>query len=231
MLARVFLITMAGTLVVSCAGGAEPSAETRAAEAPAAAAAAAQPQAQAWEVRLDQSQSASDPDDVADIDFTSMGSNGFHYVGGPAGTLWMPGQTASGAYMLSGTFTLNKPASHTTYYGLVFAGSNMGEANQHYLYFQVAQNGTYLIKSRDGDETMELEGGKTESPAVQMPEDGGSSVNELAVRVTADAVEFLVNGTVVHTSPRTGMFAMTDGIVGARVNHVTDVTLTNFALQ
>jgi len=228
---RTALITVTAAFTISCAAAPEQAAQPPAAGTETAATQASQPQGQAWEVRIDRSQSATDPDDTADVDFMSMGAGGFHYAGGPAGTLWMPGQTASGAYTLSGTFTLNKPASHTTYYGLVFAGSNLGDANEHYLYFQVAQDGTYLIKVRDGEGTTELEGGKMKNAAVQVPQAGGSSVNTLEVRVKADAIDYVVNGTVVHTSPRTGMFAMTDGIVGARVNHVADVTLTNFKVQ
>ena len=64
----------------------------------------------------------------------------------------MPGQTASGDYTLSATFTQNEPASHTTFYDLVFGGSDLDDPTQRYLYFQVAQNGTFLIKERTGDE-------------------------------------------------------------------------------
>jgi hypothetical protein len=177
------------------------------------------------------SESATDPDNTPDIDFTPMGGNGFHYVGGPAGTLWMPGQTASGNYTLSATFTQNKPASHTTFYGLIFGGANLGLSTQRYLYFQVAQNGTFLIKERIGNDTTELEGGQTKSEAVQVPPADGSAVNRLEVRVTAEDVSFVVNGTVVHTTPRTGAFANTDGVVGARVNHVLDVTMSDFRVQ
>lgn len=230
MLERAVLIVLTIALVAACTAAPEQPAETETTEQ-AAVTEATEPQDLDWEVRIDRSTSASDPDDTAEIDFTPMGLTGFHYVGGPAGTLWVPGQTANGEYTLSGTFTLNEPSSHTNYYGLVFGGSNMGDANQHYLYFQVAQDGTYLIKVRDGDDTEELDGGKTKHEAVQMPEAGGSSVNALEVRVKADAIDYVVNGTVVHTSPRTDAFAVTDGIVGARVNHVTDVTLTNFGVQ
>jgi len=95
----------------------------------------------------------------------------------------------------------------------------------------VAQNGAFLIKERTGDETVDLEGGATEHPAVQAPPEGGSAVNELEVRVAGDAVSYVVNGTEVHTNPRTDVFATTDGTVGARVNHVLDVTVSNFQVQ
>jgi hypothetical protein len=38
--------------------------------------------------------------------------------------------------------------------------------------------------------------------------------------VGAEQVEFVVNGTVVHTAAKEGMTGRTDGIYGVRVNHV-----------
>ena len=225
MLRCVVLTALTAMLVVSCAAGPEPSepqpAEPQVATAP----------TEDWQVRIDASTSATDPDDTPEIEFTPMGDTGLHYVGGPAGTLWRPGQTASGDYTLSATFTQNVPASHTSFYGLVFGGSDLGEPNQRYLYFQIAQNGTFLIKERTGDETADLEGGETEHAAVQTPPDGGSAVNTLEVRVTGDTVSYVVNSAVVHETARTGVFAQTDGVVGARVNHVLDVTVSNFQVQ
>jgi hypothetical protein len=230
------LTAVTAMLVASCAAQpkqAEPQAAGSQSADPQAAPSqsAAAPQGQGWQVRIDRSQSASDPDNAPGIDFTPMGATGFHYVGGPAGTLWMPGQTATGDFTLAATFTQNKPASHTTFYGLVFGGSNLGDATERYLYFQVAQNGTFLIKERTGNDTTELEGGQTKNDAVQVPSGSGSAVNKLEVRVAGNTVSYVVNGTVVHTTPRAGVFAMTDGVVGARVNHVLDVTASDFRVQ
>ena len=225
MLRRVALTALTAMFVVSCAAEPEPV-EPTAVEPQ-----AAEPQAPEWQVRIDESVSATDPDDTPDIEFTPTGATGFQYVGGPAGTLWMPGQTASGDYTLSATFTQNEPASHTTFYGLVFGGSDLGDPTQRYLYFQVAQNGAFLIKERTGDETADLEGGAMEHAAVQTPPEGGSAINELEVRVAGDTITYVVNGTEVHTTPRTDVFTVTDGAVGARVNHVLDVTVSNFQVQ
>ena len=167
MFGRVALTALTAIFLVSCAAEPEPV------EPPAAEPQAAEPQAPEWQVRIDESVSAADPDNTPDIEFTPTGATGFQYVGGPAGTLWMPGQTASGDYTLSATFTQNEPASHTTFYGLVFGGNDLGDPTQRYLYFQVAQNGTFLIKERTGDDTADLEGGETEHAAVQTPPEGG----------------------------------------------------------
>jgi hypothetical protein len=48
------------------------------------------------------------------------------------------------------------------------------------------------------------------------------------VRVTAKDISYVVNGTVVHTTPKSGMTAKTDGVVGVRVNHLLDVHIDGF---
>jgi hypothetical protein len=45
-------------------------------------------------------------------------------------------------------------------------------------------------------------------------------VNELAVRINGDQIEFVVNGTVVHSTERSGPLLDTNGLYGVRVNHV-----------
>ena len=138
--------------------------------------------------------------------------------------------TASGTYTLKGSFTLLKPSGHANYYGLVFGGSGLEGADQTYLYFEVAQNGTWLVKKRDGNATSNVVG-RTPSDAVKKPDDSGKSVNDLEVRVGADKIDFVVNGTVVHSEPKTGAVAKTDGIYGIRVNHLLDVQVDGFVLS
>ena len=104
-----------------------------------------------WKVRADRSTNASDPDAAGAIKFTPAGS-GFHAVNPQAAVYWNPSTTASGAFTVKGSFTLVKPSNHTNYYGLVFGGSDLEGANQTYTYFLVAQDGSWLLKSRKGDE-------------------------------------------------------------------------------
>src|SRR5579872_5315049 len=174
-----------------------------------------------WKVRVDRSSSATDPDAAGSIQFVTSGS-GFHATNPQAAVYWNPANTASGNYTLKGTFTLMKPSGHNNYYGLVFGGSGLEGPQQSYLYFVVAQNGTWLIKRRDGDATSNVSP-KTPSDAVKKPDASGKSVNELEVRVGADKIDFVVNGTVVHTEPKSGATAKTDGIYGIRVNHLLEV--------
>jgi hypothetical protein len=182
-----------------------------------------------WKVRVDRSTSATDPDAAGSISFVTSGS-GFHATNPQAAVFWNPSDSATGTYTLKGTFTLLKPSGHTNYYGLVFGGSDLEGPQQQYLYFVVAQNGTWLIKRRNGDAT-EIVSPKTPSDAVKKPDETGKSTNALEVRVGADKIDYVVNGQVVHSTPKTGATAKTEGIYGIRVNHLLDVQIDDLAVS
>ena len=184
---------------------------------------------QGWKVRPDRSTSASDPDAAGDIKFVTSGS-GFHATNPQAAVYWNPANKASGSYTLKGSFTLMKPSGHNNYYGLVFGGSDLEGAQQSYLYFVIAQNGTWLIKKRAGDSATSNIAPKTPNDAVKKPDAGGKSTNELEVRVGADKVDFVVNGTVVHSEPKSAELK-TDGIYGIRVNHMLEVQVDGFGVS
>ena len=172
-----------------------------------------------WKVRADRSTSASDPDGAGAIKFVTAGA-GFHATTPQAAVFWNPTNTITGNYTLKGNFKLLKPSGHTNYYGLVFGGSELEGANQNYTYFLVAQDGSWLVKRRNGEATENVVA-KTPSDAVKKPDASGQSTNALEVRVLADKLEFAVNGTVVGSAPKTGV--KTDGIYGIRSNHLLDI--------
>ena len=172
-----------------------------------------------WMVRADRSTSASDPDGAGAIKFVTMGT-GFHATNPQAAVYWNPANTQTGSYTVKGTFTLMKPSGHTNYYGLVFGGSDLDGAKQAYTYFLVAQDGTWLVKKRDGDVASDVLP-KTANAAVKKPGADGKSTNALEVRVGTDKIDYVVNGTVVGSSPKSA--AKTDGIYGIRVNHLLEV--------
>jgi hypothetical protein len=203
MLRRLFLVCLIAVAVVPLAAQAPPG----------------------WRERIDNSTNANDPDDNPKVKFVSMGK-GFHITSGPAGTYWSPKNTATGAFTLKGTFILFKPSGHTNYYGLVFGGEDLEGPKQNYIYFMVAQDGTYAVIHRAGNETHSIQRAKHE--AVKVPGADGRSTNALEVRVTAKDISYVVNGTVVHTTPKSGMTAKTDGLVGVRVNHLLDVHIDGF---
>lgn len=182
-----------------------------------------------WKVRADRSTSASDPDAAGAIKFMTMGS-GFHAQNPQAAVYWNPANTTSGAYTVKGTFTLVKPSNHTNYYGLVFGGKDLDGAGQTYLYFLVAQDGSWLVKQRNGDTKTSDVAPKAMSDAVKKPDATGQSKNALEVRVSAAKVDLAVNGTVVHSMPRSALPSPADGIAGIRVNHQLEVMIDGFSV-
>ena len=181
-----------------------------------------------WKLRVDRSTMASDPDASGNIKFVTMGT-GFHATNPQAAVYWNPANTASGNYSLKGTFTLVRPSSHTNYYGLVFGGADLEGAGQNYIYFLVGQDGTFIIKHRAGSAIHDV-ASYTPNAAVKQPDASGKSTNALEVRVLADQIEFLINGTTVHTTPKSGMTAKTDGIYGFRINHLLEVHVDGFGV-
>jgi hypothetical protein len=170
-------------------------------------------------MRVDRSTNAADPDDVPEVTIATV-ENGFQVTTGPAATIWRPEQTVSGNYSLRGRFTLLEPSSHRNYYGLVFGGRNLESENQRYLYFMVAQTGEFVVIHRIDNENTNQVQTHTAHASVMQPDANGRSVNELEVRVGSDQVDFVVNGTVVHSEPKAGPLLETDGIWGVRINHV-----------
>jgi len=172
-----------------------------------------------WQMRLDHSTNAQDPDDVPNVTVTTV-TEGFEVVTGPAVVMWNESNTAMGTYTLEATFTQLEPSSHPNYLGLVYGAGALDGASQHYMYFLVAQDGTYLVKHRANDNAVHDVQAIVPHDAVMALDANGQAVNRLEVRVGATETQFVVNGTVVFTAPKTGMAGNTDGIWGVRINHV-----------
>jgi len=172
-----------------------------------------------WRMRVDASTDVTDPDDVPEVTVSTV-QNGFEVRTGPAVTLWNPANNATGNYTLEGTFTLLQPSGHVNYYGLVYGGRTL-DTSPSYIYFLVGQNGSFIIRHHASPGTIHDIIGRTPNAAV-VPMAAGAppSVNRLQVRVGASETQYMVNGQVVHTAPRSGMAANSDGIWGVRVNHV-----------
>ena len=66
---------------------------------------------------------------------------------------------------------------------------------------------------------------------MKKPDASGKSTNALEVRVGADKVDFVVNGQVVHSEPKSGAMAKTDGIYGIRINHLLEVHIDRFGVS
>jgi hypothetical protein len=190
-------------------------------------------------MRIDRSTDASDPDDSPDVKLATV-PNGFRVTTGPAAVIYNPQNTATGQYTVSATFTLEQQSApqangnpHNNYFGLVFAGRNLNTATQTYIYFMVDPMGRFLIKQRLRDSANRQDDAAaiptlqaaTRHEAIRPAAAGGGSENTLEVRVGASDIQFVANGTVVHTMPKTGAVANTDGIYGVRINHVLPATV------
>ena len=184
-------------------------------------------QAPGWKQRIDRSTNASDPDPAGEVKFMAM-AGGFHTANPQAAIFWNPKNTATGNYTLKATFAQNQRSSHPNYLGLLFGGKDLEGPNQSYNYFTVAQNGTWLVKQRNGEVTKDIVA-RSKNEAIVQIDANGKATNTLEVRVLADKIDYVVNGTVVGSSPKTGV--TTDGIYGFRVNHaLPEVMITGLSL-
>jgi hypothetical protein len=166
-----------------------------------------------------------------DVAFMAMGG-GFHVQSGPAAIYYRDAEPATGAYTLSATFTQGRSMGREAY-GLVLGGADLQTPDQTYLYFLIRPaDGAVLINHRTSDAAPRSIVAWTPSAAVSREAAGsGAARNELQVRVTADAVHFLVNGTEVQTLSRSELGgASTDGLVGVRVNHNLDLMIEGFGV-
>lgn len=180
-------------------------------------------QVSSLKVRVDRSTDASDPDDTPELKVVAMGK-GARVTGGPAGVFWNAADTATGNYTAKATFNLQQPSNHNNFYGIVFGGSELAGAKQSYTYFMVSQNGGWLLKGREGDQSPTLQRGT--HGAIAKPDAAGKSTNVVEVRVAGDTINYVVNGQTVHTMPKGT--ARTDGLAGFRVNHMLDVQVEGF---
>ena len=187
------------------------------------------PSTAGWKQRVDRSTSASDPDPAGEVKFMAM-AGGFHTVNPSAAIFWNPKNTVTGTYTLKATFAQNQRSSHPNFLGLIFGGKDLDGPNQSYTYFLVApQAGTWIIKQMVGAQAKDVVP-RGKSPAVVQLDAAGKATNTLEVRVAADKVDYVVNGTVVTSTPKSAV--TTDGIYGFRVNHaMPDNMITDLSVS
>jgi hypothetical protein len=177
-----------------------------------------------WTVRAD------DKGDPKNVKVVTMGK-GLHVTLGPAIILYRAEDNGAGPFHTLATFTQTKKVSHPEGYGLFFGGKDLTGAGQKYTYFLVRQDGSYLVKSRDGEKTTEVTKGWVNSKAVHQPDDKGAATNMLEVDAKRDPakVSFKVNGETVHTVDASSLDLK--GIVGIRANHHLDLHVEGFAVH
>jgi hypothetical protein len=161
---------------------------------------------------------------------------GFRLTGGP-GVLFDPKNTVKPIYRVRATFTQLKTPAKKTYYGLFFGGNDMEGATPTYVYFAIAQDGSFLIRHREGDKIDEMD--TSLHYAIKKPDASGKSVNTLEVQVAPTAVSYLVNGSVVDATPTRAAIAGNSftvaekigGILGVRSDDQIDVQVDGFFFE
>lgn len=151
---------------------------------------------------------------------------------GPAGILYRPDDVVeSGRYTVRGRFTeLGAPMGHREGFGLFIGGQQLGTESQRYVYFLVRGDGRYLVKQRDGEETIELSEGWQPFDAVHMPtSEGGEVTNELVIDVDGRELRLSCNGVQVADLAVGDLD--TPGVVGIRVNHNLQVRIVDFGVD
>lgn len=176
---------------------------------------------------------------VKDAKFAPEG-NGFRITTGPAADYWNPKNVAKGNFTVSATF--NEPKfmnlnTHPHPYGVFIGGNDMGTAQQSMLYCEAYGNGTFIMRGF-GPDAFQLGGRQaTANAAVHKASGPGEPVTQtIAMSVKGDTVSCSINGTVVASYPKSevvaeGKLKSTDGVVGVRSAHNTDVVVTDFKVS
>ena len=176
-----------------------------------------------WWARLDNPKEAR-----TGLKFVTMGM-GFRATTGPTIILFDPNEDWEGPYTTKATLTMTKLASHQVAYGLFVGGQDLDTDKQRYTYFEIRQDGKYLIRKRSGSTIADVAGSWADHAAIQKPNASGSQTNELAIQVGRDAVVFMANGQTVATHPATAIDVV--GMSGLRIGHGLDVQIDGFSVS
>lgn len=190
-----------------------------------------------WQGKIDASEAAKGAK-LEDSKLVSMGP-GMHVTTGPQVAYWNPANTASGSYTVKATFSEREFMGlndHPHPYGLFIGGNDMGTDNQTYFYCAAYGNGSFIARGF-GPAPFRLNGSRGETnDAVHKAEAKGKPVSQdIAIKVSPDKVECIINGTTVGSYPKTdvvgaGKLKSTDGIYGIRFGHNTDAHVSNFGM-
>jgi hypothetical protein len=168
--------------------------------------------------------------DLKNVKFVTM-EPGYHVTLGPAAILYRKSDRANGPFHTLATFHQMKKLEHSEGYGLFMGGQALDSKDQKYTYFLVRDDGSYLIKRREGDKTSEVTKGWTAHPAVKKGDAEGKATNLLEIDAKQDPskIAFKVNGQTVYTTDAKNTSAK--GVVGLRINHNLDLHVEGFDLH
>lgn len=191
-----------------------------------------------WMGKIDASEAAKGAK-LEDSKLVTMG-DGLHVTTGPQVVYWNPANTASGNYTVEATFSEREFMGlndHPHPYGVVIGGNNMGTDEQSYLYCAAYGNGNFIVRGF-GPAAFQLNGGRQgqASEAVNKAAGKGQSVTQkIAIKVSADKVECIINDKVAGTFAKSdvvapGKLKSTDGIYGVRFGHNTDAHVSGLKM-
>jgi len=186
---------------------------------------AAAPLPGGWSMRMDDKDAAKQARFVAE-------DGGYHVTSGGAAVYYRAkDMQRNGSFTESATFIQTKPTRfHGEAYGLFLAGRDLPDtAKQTYLYFEVRQNGDFLVNHRAGSAVHKVIDW-TMNDAVHKPDASGVATNDLSIKVGADSIRFMVNGTQVAALSRKD-FSDVSGDAGLRINHNLDVKVQKFSVE
>ncbi len=183
-----------------------------------------------WTVRFDHPGTATvGADSTADVWFVNM-TPGWHITTGPAAIFYHPASTVEGNQRIESNIYFFDPKGRLEAYGIFFGGQNLDSDNITYDYFVVRNNGEFLVKRRNGDETSIIHPWTAdEAVAIFGPETEGTVANKLAVEVRDNEVAFFVNDAEVLTLPSESVNI--EGVLGLRLNHQVNVHVSTLSVE
>lgn len=148
---------------------------------------------------------------------------------GPHAVVWEQGEVLRPPYRLEATLRKREGRLHEGY-GLLFGGSNLDgpEAEQHYSYFLVRGDGSFLIKRRDGS-AIPVVRPWTAHPSVPRDTDAGGGPVQLEVEVGEAEAIFRAGGAEVARIPAAELD--TEGYPGLRVSHDLDLAVDGWRVE
>ncbi|HEV7705493.1 MAG TPA: hypothetical protein VGO46_14445 [Gemmatimonadaceae bacterium] len=160
---------------------------------------------------------------ITDAKYTAKGGR-WEIQTGPAHITFAAKDSAKGQFQISTTIDQLEKPKHPEAYGIFLGGSNLTDpAKVKYGYYVVRDDGKFLIKTRDGENTTTIVDW-TESPKIPKADASGKATYKISVHVAPDTVHFIMDGNLVTAVPKSKF--PTDGIAGIRVNHNLHVLVT-----
>ena len=105
-----------------------------------------------WEVRFDREGASMD-----DLYLVSM-PPGLHVTTGPAVIAYHPDSVATGDFRIESETFLFDPEGRREAFGFFVGGTELQGPGQRYTYFLLREGGEFLVKTRSGAETAEVQG-------------------------------------------------------------------------